>query len=131
MPRRLFLWACAVPVLLGTAGASGYFGMQIGEKFAFNAMCCPMRRSHNLTVALRETLGLLRFPSQIGQDRWVEEAVFPGVTNGYFLDVGSADGVVHSNTWALEQRGWSGICIDPFPSNMTGRRCQLFREAVD
>jgi hypothetical protein len=38
---------------------------------------------------------------------------------------------VNSNTWALEQRGWTGICVDPFPTNMTGRTCQMFRDAVD
>jgi FkbM family methyltransferase len=108
MTKRVLWSTCGVLVLLGTGTAAGYFGMRVGRKF-----------------------GLLRFPSQIGQDRWVEEAVFPDVTNGYFLDVGSADGVIDSNTWALEQRGWSGICIDPFPSHMTGRGCQMFQEAVD
>jgi FkbM family methyltransferase len=111
--------------------ASGYFGIRVGQKYELNQICCGVSRGHDLAISVRETLGLLRFPSQIGQDRWVGEAVFPGVRNGYFLDVGSADGFINSNTWALEQRGWTGICIDPFPSNMAGRRCRVFQEAVD
>jgi FkbM family methyltransferase len=117
--------------LLAVAIASGYFGMRVGRTFAFNQMCCNVPQRHNLAISIREQLGLLQFPSQIGQDRWVSEKVFPGVRNGYFLDVGSGDGVIYSNTWALERRGWKGICVDPFPTNMAGRSCQIFREVVD
>lgn len=131
MLKRPFLLAVAAIALLGAATAVGYFGFRVGRKFAVNQLCCALTQRHNFDLSVRETLGLVKFPSQIGQDRWVAEAVFPGVTNGYFLDVGSADGFVNSNTWALEQRGWTGICVDPFPSNMTGRTCQMFREAVD
>jgi hypothetical protein len=81
-------------------------------------------------LSVREALGLAFYPSQVGQDKWIAERVFPGVTRGYFLDVGSADGVEGSNTFALEQKGWQGICIDPFPTNMDGRTCQVFKEVV-
>ena len=50
--------------------------------------------------------------------------------NGFFLDVGSGDGTIISNTKALEQKGWTGICIDPFPRNMQDRSCQIFKEVV-
>src|SRR5262245_2985192 len=131
MTKRLFQLAVVVLVLLGVATSAGYFGFRVGRKFAVNQLCCALSQRHNFETSVRETLGLVKFPSQIGQDRWVAEAVFPAVRNGYFLDVGSADGFVNSNTWALEQRGWTGICVDPFPSNMTGRTCQMFRDAVD
>jgi FkbM family methyltransferase len=52
------------------------------------------------------------------------------VKNGFFLDVGSGDGTYISNTKALEQKGWTGICIDPFPRNMQDRTCQIFKEVV-
>ena len=39
-------------------------------------------------------------------------------------------GEFHSNTVVLERRGWSGICVDPFPSNMGKRTCQVFKEVV-
>jgi FkbM family methyltransferase len=131
MIKRLLQLAAVALVLLTVATAAGYFGMRVGRKFALNQLCCALPQRQNFEISVRETLGFVKFPSQIGQDRWVAEAVFPGVTNGYFLDVGSADGFVNSNTWALEHKGWKGICVDPFPSNMTGRTCQMFREAVD
>lgn len=116
--------------LVGVATATGYVGLRMGRRFERNQLCCDIPREHNIRVSLREALGLLQFPSQIGQDRWVAERIFPGVRDGYFLDVGSADGYVNSNTWALEQRGWRGICVDPFPTNMGDRACQMFKEVV-
>jgi len=40
--------------------------------------------------------------------------VFPQAT-GFFVDVGANDPVGASNTWALYQRGWSGITVEPTP----------------
>lgn len=131
MLKRLLQLAVGALVLLLVATAAGYFGMRVGRTFQLNQMCCQITQRHNFEISVKERLGLLKFPSQIGQDRWVAENVFAGVTDGYFLDVGSADGFLNSNTWALERRGWKGICVDPFPSNMQGRTCQMFREAVD
>ena len=37
---------------------------------------------------------------------------------------------MESNTQALEARGWKGICIDPFPRNMGGRTCHMFKDVV-
>jgi FkbM family methyltransferase len=129
--KRLLQLTIVALVLLAVATASGYFGMLVGRSYALNKMCCGMTQRHNFEVSVKESLGLLTFPSQIGQDRWVAETVFPDVRDGYFLDVGSADGFVNSNTWALERRGWKGICIDPFPTNTDKRTCQVFRDAVD
>lgn len=131
MRKRFFQLAVSALVLLSVATAAGYFGMRVGRAFQLNQLCCQLAQRRNFEISVKETLGLAKFPSQIGQDVWVAERVYPGVTDGYFLDVGSADGFVNSNTWALEQRGWKGICVDPFPSHMEGRTCQLFQEAVD
>jgi hypothetical protein len=79
------------------------------------AHCCQLTLSRSLLVSAKETLGLARFYSQMGQDKWVSEAVFPGVNHGFFIDVGSGDGTRMSNTKALEEKGWRGICIDPRP----------------
>ena len=36
--------------------------------------------------------------------------------NGYFVDIGAADGFTASNTFALEKwYKWQGICVDPNP----------------
>jgi len=47
------------------------------------------------------------------QDKWVIEEVFPDNGRGFFVDIGAADGVRFSNTYALEQLGWTGICVEP------------------
>jgi len=52
--------------------------------------------------------------SQIGQDKWVLERVFNGKRDGYFVEVGAADGELFSNAYLLEKEfGWTGICVEP------------------
>lgn len=54
--------------------------------------------------------------SQAGQDLWVMRDVFGYRTGGYFVEIGSADGVELSNTLALERYlGWRGLCVEPDP----------------
>lgn len=130
MTHRFLNW----PVFLVTLGlvalAASYAGVKVGRQFEHNRMCCQTPQWPNIRLSLGEVLGLTRFPSQLGQDKWVIYNVFPGVTDGFFLDVGSADGTELSNTHALEQRGWTGVCIDPFPTNMEGRTCRMLKEVV-
>jgi FkbM family methyltransferase len=40
---------------------------------------------------------------------------FKGKREGFFLDIGAYDGKTYSNTYALEQIGWKGICLEPLP----------------
>lgn len=117
-------------IVFAVALASGLFGVAVGRRYELNGLCCEVPRYRKLVVSVKEALGLVSFPSQIGQDKWVSETVFPDVTDGFFLDVGSGDGVDGSNTVVLERKGWRGICVDPFPTNMEGRSCQLFKEVV-
>lgn len=66
----------------------------------------------------------MNWHSQAGQDAWVHGII--GDT-GYFVDVGAHDGIVHSNTYALEQMGWDGVCIEPngeaFMALSENRKC--------
>jgi FkbM family methyltransferase len=110
---------------------AGYTGVSLGRRYERNWQCCQIPIGRRIVVSVEEMLGLVSFPSDRGQDKWVIEAVFPGVTNGFFVDVGSADGIVESNTYALERKGWKGVCIDAFPENMQSRTCQVFEAAVD
>jgi FkbM family methyltransferase len=107
-----------------------YTGFAVGRRYQMNHICCLVPKSRNLPLAITETFGLTRWYAQSGQDRWVLEAVFPGLATGFFVDIGSWDGTIGSNSKALEERGWHGICIDPFPRNMQGRTCQMFRDVV-
>jgi len=48
--------------------------------------------------------------------------------NSYFVDVGASDGLYGSNTFSLENRGWSGLCIEPHPNlfeELKKRSCDI------
>jgi FkbM family methyltransferase len=54
--------------------------------------------------------------SQLGQDKILDENIFKGKTNGFFVEVGALDGFGASNTFFFEkERNWSGILIEPNP----------------
>lgn len=65
--------------------------------------------------------------SQAGQDKFVHDLIGD---KGFFCDVGAHDGIVHSNTYALEQLGWTGICIEPnrevYRELEMNRRCDVW-----
>lgn len=66
--------------------------------------------------------------SQFGQDRLVLE-LLDGLSGGFFLDTGAADGVASSNTYLLEKQfGWNGICVEPddkfFAALVANRACK-------
>lgn len=53
--------------------------------------------------------------AQLGEDRILDH-LFRHQDLGTYVDVGSNDPVVYSNTYKLYERGWSGVCIDANPS---------------
>ncbi len=131
MKRRLWSTPLAIAILLVVAALClGFAGAILGRQYERNRMCCQLSKEKNVWITFKETLGLVTYPSQVGQDKWVLETVFPDIVNGFFVDVGSADGTYLSNTKALERRGWTGICIDPFPTHMEDRSCQMLKEVV-
>ncbi len=52
------------------------------------------------------------FKAQFGEDRILWQ-VFRQRLSGYFIEVGAFDGVTLSNTFFLEQMGWTGLLIEP------------------
>lgn len=55
----------------------------------------------------------MKIYSQAGQDLWVIRDVFGEMENGFYVDIGAADGINLSNTYLLEKKyAWSGICIE-------------------
>ena len=55
-----------------------------------------------------------KYHSQVGQDKFINEKVFRGLRNGYFVEIGAFDGVTFSNSYFFEKElGWKGICIEP------------------
>jgi len=87
-------------------------------------------RSPSVVLEVKDYLGLENFHSQLAQDKWIVGTVYPGVTDGYFVDIGCGHGVEHSNSKALEDLGWKGVAVDPFPTGWESRECLLFKEVV-
>jgi FkbM family methyltransferase len=72
--------------------------------------------------------------SDEGQDTWVLAMLGKASKNHShrFLDIGARDGNFFSNTRRLEENGWNGTCIEPFPSNFKKfhRTCALVQKAI-
>ena len=124
--RKSIIVAICLCALAAGAGAFSY----LQHRYTYRFPGFPDAPSPSLRLELAQRLGWARFHSQFGQDKWIIGVVFPGVKNGYFVDVGSADGIVNSNTKALEDLGWTGVAIDPFPTHWSTRKSLLFREVV-
>jgi FkbM family methyltransferase len=43
------------------------------------------------------------------------ERFFGKRTTGMFVEIGAFDGLTYSNTWALAERGWEGLLVEPLP----------------
>lgn len=120
----------AIALLLLLPLALGAASLVLSMRMSANVRCCQTSFARNVSIGARELLGLDTYYGQAEQDKWVLETVFPGVRDGFFLDVGSGDGTVLSNTKSLEARGWTGVCVDPFPTNMDDRTCLVLKEVV-
>lgn len=55
-----------------------------------------------------------------------------GIESGRFLDIGANDGVTFSNTFALAERGWQGVCVeaDPHAHQALIRNMERFGDAI-
>jgi len=71
--------------------------------------------------------------SQFGQDIVAYHYV-GSKKNGFFIDIGAHDGIDISNTYAFEQLGWKGICVeanpDIFEELKKNRKCDTYNYAV-
>ena len=55
----------------------------------------------------------MKYYSQNYQDYWVYTEL-NNYKNGYFVDIGAANGIFISNTYFLEKNlNWNGICVEP------------------
>ena len=127
---RLVRWVLALVCLAGAVLLSFYFGAWSGRYYERYQIVYDLPKGENIRASLRRLVKLERSYAQFGQDLWVAHAVGQGKPNGFYVDVGSADGEVDSNTKLLDQMGWKGVCIDPFPEHMQGRTCQVFKQPV-
>lgn len=78
---------------------------------------------------------MLSFYSQQGQDKYVASKFFPHLRYGFFVDVGAHDGKTYSNSLHFENKGWTGICIEPLPEVFktlkANRKCICINAAID
>lgn len=51
-------------------------------------------------------------------------------SKGYFLEIGCWQGTHYSQSKELEDAGWQGVCIDPFPFKFEGRGAKLIQKAI-
>jgi hypothetical protein len=65
--------------------------------------------------------------SQFGIEKYLD-ALFQ--RPGFFVEVGAWDGKNISNSLYLENKGWRGLCVDPFPQNFQSRRAQVCSKAI-
>jgi len=50
---------------------------------------------------------------------------------GFFLEIGCWDGEHLSQTAYLErEKGWTGLCVDPFPVHFENRTCRVCTKAI-
>jgi FkbM family methyltransferase len=71
-------------------------------------------------------------PSQQEEERLVRE-FFGGEASGFFVDVGANHPTEGSQTWHLEQAGWTGVLVEPQPDLaaflVTARKAKVFAAA--
>ena len=83
-----------------------------------------------------ERTGEKKYYSQSKQDKWIIEDVFDYKREGFFVDLGAADGIDISNTYILEKNyGWKGICIETddsmFEKLKSNRNCICVHACID
>jgi len=98
------------------------------ESCVLPGLCARLRTSspeENMSAAF----------AQYGQDLWVLRRL-GWLKGGFFVDVGAAEGHVHSNSYLLEKCfGWNGICVEAQPKFVqrlreVRRRCKIVQCAV-
>merc|ERR1719408_983873 len=86
-----------------------------------------------MTLLQMSTSSMAQYSDE-GQDEWVLENSMQKDAKkaGTFLDIGARDGDFFSNTRRLEQHGWTGTCVEPFPTRFSDfkRTCTVVAKAL-
>lgn len=101
------------------------------EVYSLSALCVSGLFLAGLVLRSYTTLHALRPHrySPSGADVWVA-SLFAGDFAGYFLDIGGCTDWRTSNSRLLEERGWQGVCADPFPRGEGPRTCGIITQAI-
>jgi len=93
--------------------------------------CDPNREFGGVTIfqKISDSEQFYEYKSKNGQDKWALD-ILDNKENGYFVDIGAADGTKYNNTYVMEKEfKWDGICVEPnpntraFPSLVENRSC--------
>lgn len=68
----------------------------------------------------------MNWHSQAGQDRFAWEMSGKKLS-GTFIDIGCNEPFFHNNTAALEEIGWTGICVDISPFDYSSRKSDFIQ----
>src|SRR6185369_11194771 len=98
-------------LLLSAISVSLLVGFAFGRVFDFYSIVYELPPGRNVVASAKRVLSLQPSYAQFQQDVWVSLTSGSGRNGGYYVDVGSADGVQISNTYVLDKAGWKGICI--------------------
>lgn len=91
------------------------------------------------SIALRKALGKDKKHIKCSQygECYIFEKMFEDRPNGYFIDIGAADGFRYSNTINLINKGWQGVAVEPcrhyldvLKKNYTTEKVDIFPGAV-
>jgi hypothetical protein len=129
-PVRISIISICIVFALGALVGAGALGVMVGVRYKTYRLLFEMGEREAMIAAFRQVLGLQKTHAEYLQDLWIVLSAVPNKRDGYYVDVGSGDGVFVSNTKLLDNMGWKGVCIDPFPTNMSRRTCQQFRQPV-
>jgi FkbM family methyltransferase len=124
---RLLIGALLVA---GLTLSSAFLGVRVGMIYKLDRILLELSPAESVAASLKQALHIQTWYAAGQQDMWVALAVKPGKRDGFYVDVGSADGIQNSNTYVFDRWGWKGVCIDPFPTNIEKRTCQMFRQPV-
>jgi FkbM family methyltransferase len=58
------------------------------------------------------------------------DTLFHGKMDGFYLEIGAWDAKHLSQSYHLEQLGWKGLCVDPFPKRFERRKCEVCNKAI-
>jgi FkbM family methyltransferase len=103
------------------------------KKTGFYAVHFEMQSSLDWKIeAKKEPTNM--YHGEYGEDKWVDENIFKGKTDGVFFECGALDGLLHSNTLVFERRGWTGLCVEAHPDRFAelkkNRSCSLEHAAL-
>lgn len=77
----------------------------------------------------------MKYQSDILIDKFINEIIFKNKKDGFFVEIGSLDGIIFSNSYIFEKYlNWNGVCVEPdkrWHEEITNnRKCNLSFNAI-